>query len=333
MEKTVSIMLIFCIIVNLTPILKSVSSPGETIHLYYDFEKREGPTYGWVDVDSDGDYDYRIDICNWNINSAEGGRIDMVYDKSTNTLTIETNLWGAQSQTYVNGYPEIYVGRKPWDRQYANGLGLNFPYKVSDLTSGTVSLTVSFSIDLKDLDPNMNFNIAADAWLVDERRAFNPGSGLSTPYVEIMVWVFSHNLGPAGSRVGRENMCERAWEVWRSIGRDNSTYIAIIPDGWSLSHGSISYDIAEVIKVVEKYAPFNISNYYLVGWELGTEWGTKNSNGVAQFQCTISNYTVAATPATTSTPSLEEPTPYIVLVVMPAVAALIILIFSKRKRS
>jgi hypothetical protein len=179
----------------------------------------------------------------------------------------------------------------------------------------------------------MNLNIAADAWLVDERRAFNPGSGLSTPYVEIMVWVFSHNLGPAGSMVGRENMCGRAWEVWRSIGRDNSTYIAIVPHGWNLSDGSISYDVAEVMRIVEKYAPFNISDYYLVGWELGMEWGTKNSNGVAQFQCTISNYTLVATPAIISMPSFNESTPYITVVIVPVIAALIILIFNlKRKR-
>ncbi|MEM2941706.1 MAG: hypothetical protein QW304_09200, partial [Thermoproteota archaeon] len=283
------------------------SSPSGTIYLSYDFGRRRGQSYRLVDVNGDNKYDYRIDICNWNINSAEGGRINMTYDKSTATLITEADLWGAQPQTYVNGYPEIYVGRKPWDGQYANGLGLNFPYRVSDLTSGAVSLTASFSVDLQSLNPDMNFNIAADAWLVDERHAFSPGSGLSTPYVEVMVWVFSQNLGPAGSRVGEENMGGRTWGVWRNVGENNATYIAMAPKGWSITEGSISYDIAEVMRVVEKYAPFDISNYYLVGWELGTEWGTKNSGGVAQFQCTISDYTVTET-SSTSTPT-STPTP------------------------
>ncbi|MEM2981401.1 MAG: hypothetical protein QW385_08595, partial [Thermoproteota archaeon] len=312
------------------------------------FGRRRGQSYRLVDVNGDNKYDYRIDICNWNINSAEGGRINMTYDKSTATLITEADLWGAQPQTYVNGYPEIYVGRKPWDGQYANGLGLNFPYRVSDLTSGAVSLTASFSVDLQSLNPDMNFNIAADAWLVDERHAFSPGSGLSTPYVEVMVWVFSQNLGPAGSRVGEENMGGRTWGVWRNVGENNATYIAMAPKGWSITEGSISYDIAEVMRVVEKYAPFDISNYYLVGWELGTEWGTKNSGGVAQFQCTISDYTVTETsststptstptPTSTSTPTptpapvFEELMPYVIILIVLIIAVVLIIVLLRRK--
>ncbi|MEM2277026.1 MAG: hypothetical protein QXU43_08125 [Thermoproteota archaeon] len=293
---------------TITPTPTPTPTPSGTVYLFYDFSSRRGRTSRLVDVNDDGKYDYRIDICSWNLNSAEGGRINMTYDKSTATLTTEANLWGAQPQTYVNGYPEIYVGRKPWDGQYANGLGLNFPYRVLDLISCTISLKVSFSVNLQSLNPYMNFNIAADAWLVDENHAFNPGSGLSTPYVEVMVWVFRQNLGPAGSKVGEENMAGRTWEVWRNIGSNNSTYIAIIPKGWELREGSISYDIAEVMRIIKKYVPFDISNYYLVGWELGTEWGTKNSKGIAQFQYTISDYTVTETSTLTPTPT-PTPTP------------------------
>ncbi|MBO3800323.1 MAG: hypothetical protein FGF52_04655 [Candidatus Brockarchaeota archaeon] len=327
-------------------------SPSGKIYLYYDFSSSRGRTFRLVDVNSDGKYDYRIDICNWNINSAKGGRINMTYDISTTTLITEADIWGAQPQNYVNGYPEIYVGRKPWDGQYANGLGLNFPYKVSDLVLGVASLKVSFSVDLQRLNPDMNFNIAADAWLVDERHAFNPGSGLSIPHVEVMVWVFRSNLGPAGSKVGEEDMSGRAWEVWRKVETNNATYIAIIPKGWSLRKGSISYDVSEVMRIAKKYAPFDISDYYLVGWELGTEWGTKNSGGVAQFRCSISNYTVTETPAPTPrptstptstptptptstptpTPSFGEFAPYIILVIVLIISILEVIILYKKKK-
>ncbi|MEM2981491.1 MAG: hypothetical protein QW385_09050, partial [Thermoproteota archaeon] len=263
-----------------------------------------GDTSRWVDVDSDGKYDYHIDINNWNTTSANGV-ITMTYDRSMNTLTAEAKLLGVQPQSYVNGYPGIDVDRWPWNVQETSGLGLNFPYRVSDLTSGTISLTASFSVDLQSLNPDMNFNIAADAWIVDERHAFSPGSGLSTPYVEVMVWVFSQNLNPAGSRVGEETVSGRTWEVWRSIRNNNSAYIAFKPKEWDLTNGSISYDIAEVMRAVEKYAPFDISDYYLLDWEIGTEWGTKNSGGVAQFQWTISDYAVTQTsPTSTPTPTL-----------------------------
>ena len=327
-----------------TPIPTPTPPSSETIRLSYDFSKRRGQSYRWVDVNGDGRYDYRIDLCNWNINSAAGGEINMTYNKNVNKLVTEANLWGAQPQNYVNGYPEIYVGRKPWDGQYANGLGVNFPYKVSDLISNNMSLIVSFSVDLQSLNPDMNFNIAADAWLVDENYAFKPGSGLSTPYVEIMVWVFNHNLGPAGGKIGEETVSGKSWEVWRSVRSDNSTYIAIIPRGWSLTKGSISYDIAEVIRVVKKYIPFDISNYYLVGWELGTEWGTKGSGGVAQFKYTISNYTViqtspasiptptlTPTPALKPTPTFEEFVLYVIILIVLIVAVLLFLTFLRKK--
>ncbi|MEM2981387.1 MAG: cellulase family glycosylhydrolase, partial [Thermoproteota archaeon] len=270
------------------------TSQSGQIVLSYDFNTRRGETNRWVDVNGDSNYDYRVDINNWNIRSASGG-ITMTFDPSTITLSVTANIQNAQPVTWVNGYPEIYFGRKPWDTQYANGLGVDFPLKVADLASR--SLPVSFSIDIQSLHPPMSFNMAADAWIVRQSVANSPSKAPSQGDVELMVWVFSQNLGPAGSKVGEESIGGRAWEVWRmeSVSWGGWQYIAFVPKGWSLTKGSISYDIAEFVRATARYTTFDISNHYLLNWEIGTEWGAMNSDGIAQFQWTISGFRVNTT--------------------------------------
>ncbi|MEM3713005.1 MAG: cellulase family glycosylhydrolase [Thermoproteota archaeon] len=264
------------------------------IVLSYDFNVRRGETNRWVDINGDGENDYHIDINNWNVESASGG-ITMVFDPRTITLSVTADIQNAKPITWVNGYPEIYFGRKPWDAQYANGLGIDFPLRVSDLFSK--SLPVSFSVDIQSLYPSMGFNIAADAWIVRQSIANSPSTAPSQGDVEVMVWVFGQNLGPAGSKVGEENIGGRTWEVWRmeSVSWGGWQYIAFVPKGWNLAKGSIEYDIAEFVRATARYTTFDISNHYLLDWEIGTEWGTMNSQGIAQFQWTISGFRINTT--------------------------------------
>jgi len=254
------------------------------------------PSQSWpsamIDVNNDGRYDYGIEVSPWQLNSASGS-ITMTFDTSTRTLRTTCNLQNVQPRVATNGYPEIYVGRKPWNKQYANGLGVNFPISVSTLQSR--SLIVTFTINIQSLLSSMNFNIAADAWIVRPSVANNPGTSPGSGDLEIMVWVFSQNLNPAGSKVGEVTISGRTWEVWRmdSVSWGGWQYIAFKPKGWSIRSGTVSYDAAAFVRAAKKYATIDISGHYLLGWEIGTEWGTQNSNGVAQFSWTISGFSVS----------------------------------------
>jgi len=212
-----------------------------------------------VDIDGDGKADYGIEVNPWNMKSAEGN-ITMEFDNDTCILKAVCSLQNVQPATWTNGYPEIYVGRKPWNRNYANGLGVEFPIKISDLQS--MSVNVSFKVNVSNLYPSINFNIAADAWIVRKIVADNPGRPPSDGDLEIMVWIYRRNLNPAGNKVGEENISGRKWEVWRADRMSGGCqYIAFISSGWEIKDGSISYDIAEFVKTAAKYATFDISTH------------------------------------------------------------------------
>ncbi|MGQ9479682.1 MAG: GH12 family glycosyl hydrolase domain-containing protein [Thermoproteota archaeon] len=279
-------------------------SQSDQITLYYDFDTNQGILSKPVDINNDGKYDYCLDVNNWNTQYANG-RITMIFYPENLTLSVSANLWNVQPRTWTNGYPEIFIGRKPWGTYYANGFGVSFPLKVSDLRS----LPISFSVDIRSLDPKMNFNVAADAWVVRESVAKRRGAAPLEGDVEIMVWVFHQNLNPAGTKVGEETICGKAWEVWKmdKVTWGGWQYIAFKPKGWVIRRGSVSYDIAEFIRITAKYATFDISNHYLLGWEIGTEWGTIGSDGAAGFEWSISGFTATSpTPTPTLTPTPTE---------------------------
>ncbi|MEM2276810.1 MAG: endoglucanase, partial [Thermoproteota archaeon] len=289
--------LLSLILVSLTLIFQPVYASIITL----EWPKESWPS-AMVDVNGDGKVDYNIEVCPWNINSASGS-IKMTFDTDTRVLATECSLTNVQPLNYVNGYPEIYVGRKPWGTTYANGLGVNFPISVSTLMSS--SLYVSYSISVNSLLSSMNFNIAADAWIVRPDVANNPGTAPGSGDVELMVWVFRQNLGPAGSKVGEVTVGNRVWEVYRenSVSWGGWQYIAFIPKDWSISSGTVSYDIAQFVRLAKQYATFDISQHYLLGWELGTEWGTASSGGTAQFSWTMSGLQFTLTPTPTPTPT------------------------------
>ncbi len=250
-----------------------------------------GTDWTFVDVNNDGKNDYRIEINPYNLQSASGS-ITMTFDTSTRTLKTVCDLKRVRPLDWVNGYPEIYVGRKPWVTEYANGL-VDFPLSVSTLQSS--SLMVTFTINLESLYSRMHFNIAADAWIVRPSVANSPGTPPGPGDMELMVWLFGQNLGPAGSKVGEVTIEGKTWEVWRedSVSWGGWQYIAFKPKDWSIKSGTVSYDAAAFVRAAMDYATIDISGHYLLGWEIGTEWGTKRSGGTAQFSWTLSGFSVS----------------------------------------
>jgi len=84
------------------------------------------------------------------------------------------------------------------------------------------------------------------------------------------------------------------FEVWRmdSVTWGGWQYIAFKPRGWEVRCGSVAYDPTVFVKTASKYATFRISNHYLLGWEVGTEWGTYTSGGSASFEWVMRNFTM-----------------------------------------
>jgi len=276
---------------TVTTTMTTTVAPRNQTVLRYPFESSAR-----VDFNDDGRSDMVVEINPWNMRSAKGEQ-RIVIDIPKKSIEVYVNLTDVNPPEWANGYPEIIIGGKPWHSSYTNGLGIPFPMKVREATP----FTISFYICIKDLHPSMNFNIAADAWIVRESIAKSLGRAPGNGDLEIMVWLFNQNLNPAGGKVGEATIpivlngtiVEAQWEVWRmdSVSWGGWQYIAFKPKGWRHACGYVAYNPIDFVKASANFATFDISDYYILGWEIGTEWGARTSNGVARFLWILKDFT------------------------------------------
>lgn len=265
----------------------------------------ERPEHYWgsvFDFNGDGVGDVLVEVNPWNLEKYSGV-MKVVVDLGKRTIAAEFDVHDAAPAAWVNGYPEVIIGRKPWSNVSASGFGIEFPVKVSNMKP----FVLSFYICIEELHPSVAFNIAADAWIVRREVAANPGMPPGGGDLEVMVWLFSQNLQPAGRKVGEEviplvvngSRISAVFEVWRhdSVEWGGWQYIAFKPKDWSVRCGYVAYDPTVFVKAAGKYATLDISSHYLLGWEIGTEWGTILSNGTAKFKWILRD--LAAIPSAT----------------------------------
>ena len=248
-----------------------------------------------LDLNGDGVTDLFAEVNPWNLKSYKGIQ-QMAIDLIKREFRAEINITDANPRQWANGYPEIYIGRKPWGGRYANGFGVPFPMKVNNMTP----FIISFYICVERIDPSMTFNIAADAWIVREGVALKPATAPAGGDVEIMVWVYRQVLNPAGRKVGEVTIpivingtkINATFEVWREDGVSwgGWQYIAFAPRDWGVKCGRVTYDPTLFVQAAKKYATFDIADYYLLDWEIGTEWGTITSGGAAMFEWVIRDF-------------------------------------------
>jgi hypothetical protein len=225
-----------------------------------------------VDATGDGVPDFVIDICPWNLKSGKG-KYEMTYDPVTRTVAtvvdfqdLEPHDWN----TWVIGYPEVYIGRKPWGSRYVNGFGVNFPMRVGELEPFLISFYFSFE------ELNLaGYNFAADAWLLKERDSVRgPGAG----ELEIMVWLVGVNA--PGETVGAERVpivingsfAKALFEVKLVPQEDRADILIFLLREPEYRRGYVAYDPTMFVRLAVKYARFDVNGHYLIGWELGTEW-------------------------------------------------------------
>ena len=229
-----------------------------------------------IDINDDGIPDFIMDICPYNLKSGKGEH-KMIHDLTTRTLkTIIdlTNIEPKNPNVWVMGFPEIIIGRKPWDKKYVNGFGVEFPMKVKDIKP----FLISFYFRFEELEL-LGYDFAADAWILREDVAIKkPGTGPGEGDIEIMVWLMGVNA--PGNKVGEEivpmiingTRVNAYFEVKRVLRSGTWDIIIFLLKDPEFKCGYVVYDPSMFVKLAEKYAPIDIRDHYLIGWEIGTEW-------------------------------------------------------------
>nr|CRL09147.1 Cel12E [unidentified prokaryotic organism] len=286
----------------------SVSAQETTV---LEFPGTQGST-ALIDMNGDGISDFIMEINPWNIQDAQGKQI-MEYDPNNNEIRFSSNLTDIvpkNSDRWIYGYPEVYFGSKPWNSKVAGGL-LKLPKKVSDLSG----FTLKFEYSLEH-DPNLPINLAMETWLTTDQLAT---SGVKAGDIEIMVWLYSSKLNPAGRKIDtvtvpmivNGRLVNESFEVWKMEGMGSGwTYFAFRLTT-PLKSAEIGIDPTLFIKKVEGYIQTNVENLYMQDWEIGTEFGNPTTTS-ALFNWTIRNLEVneeALLPSSTSSPEQNQTSP------------------------
>jgi len=152
-----------------------------------------------IDINGDGIPEIRVDINPWNISSAQGYQ-KMIVDLSTRTIRFVCSLRNVSPQELVNGYPEVYIGGKPWDYLYANGFGIQFPMRMIELKP----FIMGFHICIDRIDPLVNLSVVLHAWIVKENVARIPGTSPDQGDIEIVVHLYKQNFSSTEPAVDRK---------------------------------------------------------------------------------------------------------------------------------
>lgn len=231
------------------------------------------PTY----VDN---FRYVMQINMWNLKSANGVAI-LRY--CNNTFYYEqnlTNIVEKNPSAWVAGWPEIWIGYKPWNQP--STVGSPFPIQISNLLNSTVEVSVNYSVDIAPGNP---LDLAFDIWVLKSPQEVASPSGPGPGDQEIMIWLYYQDTRPAGSQIGEVQIpivlngtpINATFYVWRYEptpgGFIQWEYIAFTLANNPKS-ASIRFNLADFVRAAAKFTQIrNYKDLWMVDLEIGSEFG------------------------------------------------------------
>ena len=191
--------------------------------------------------------------------------VDYTQTVTLDTITFPEGVkfewsWPDVYKPEIYAYPEVIFGYKPWDP----GVGpKNFIAPVNELKTFTADFDLTIS-------GSNQFDVAFDVWLTDKR-----GGGPSSITTELMIWLHSGRLTPAGHPVASYHGDGYSASIWHEKAMGDASgdssaswqYIALQPDQDFLT-GTI--DIRDILHTLRKEGLISGKDY-VSGFELGAE--------------------------------------------------------------
>lgn len=225
-----------------------------------------------LDLDNDGIYDFIMNINPWNILNACGNAF-MIYDFNTKTFHYEQYFWNItlkDPNLVIGGYPSIIHGNSPWNNYMALDGPIPLPTKVCELKDFyiTISYNLKHSSDLP-------INFAVESWFTKDKFRSN---GVKFDEVEMMIWLYWHNLQPAGHKIDEliipievnNTLINAKFEVWYTI---KIWHYFAFKIATPIKAGKIKFNYAPFIKEIIKIIGYNVTHLYLEDIEIGSEYG------------------------------------------------------------
>ncbi len=234
----------------------------------------------------------------------------------------------------VIAYNEIIYGIKPWGMppyHHVPTHPFRLPSKVGLLPR--IILLTNYTISKF----NTGIDFSYDLWFKRENRT----NGVWPGDAELMIWLYRHDVNPAGNKIGEISskviingtIKSVSWEVWlyKRMGT-GWLYIALVLKK-PVREGTVGIDLTELIEKIKplfkKYLGTNVENMYLMSIELGTEifyskhidveWVlskyiitayNKNISSLAALSDTLQRFTINSSSSIRETGGLPENTKY-----------------------
>jgi len=250
---------------------------------------RYPPIFATSVVKEDGLEKYVLSVCMWNLKSATGN-IEVKHFKNKIYISVDVeNAKAIDPEKRVVGFPEVWIGCKPWGNPCANAFwNVSFP---------TRSYNLELSVDYKLVKKKGVINVAFDMWFVATNdKKVDPT--LNTETVELMIWLYyDKDLASwmftriksvempvivEGERVLLKFYVFHYRMPWH--------YIAVLPENPAYLNGKgVVIDLKDIItNLRELYPEVPLYDKWLFGIELGTEF----IEGDSSFTLKIGKFTI-----------------------------------------
>ncbi|MGP6239256.1 GH12 family glycosyl hydrolase domain-containing protein [Cuniculiplasma sp. SKW4] len=212
----------------------------------------------------------------WNLEEMDGFVIISEDEKSLN-FNIEIKSGKIKKKT-IFGYPEVCVGNNLLGQKFneKSDIKFQFPVKLKDILEKNINLLTKFSIE--DYAPSdLPFNISYDFWIKKDMDIRMPNS----EEYEIMIWVFKNKQRPIGEKMGNTsiqckiegNYEECKFDLWYGSASQWKTITFTVDESSSMSGKRMEIPISQFLLESLKYMNKDSGEMYLMGLELGSEFG------------------------------------------------------------
>lgn len=228
---------------------------------------------------------YIMQINMWNLKNASG-RAEMSYCNGAFAYSQDfTGIVEKNPNSWVAGYPEVWIGYKPWA-----GLstpGTSFPLVVSDVLKSNITIEVEYEVTVPD--QTLPFDFAFDIWVTKTPYQRSVGSGEQ----EIMIWLYHQQLNPAGSQIGvvtipifiNGSLVNATFKVFKQQSMPWE-YVAFVLDP-PLRSASMAFKLADFVRAASSITALqNYNNMWVDDVEIGSEFGSPSTTE-ASFKWTL----------------------------------------------
>jgi len=246
-------------------------------------------THDPVVVGENGRRIYVIDVNLWNTESLDG-TVEVKYFRINRSIVVTANINSVHvrdQNTPVIGYPEVWIGCKPWWNPCANDWNISFP-----TTDFNFTVCIKSTLNKK----KGVINVAFDLWFLPVgTKDVDPSKYSDT--VELMIWLYYDPMAAEwmimrGAQVvylplsinGLYTLEE--FYIYHSAGKWH--YIALFPRKRNITNTLVRFNLEDIIDAVENSYGELIHGKYLMGIEVGTEiW-----KGRVDYVLIIQNFNV-----------------------------------------